>query len=93
MNYEWDEKKAHLNRQKHGIDFADVVSVFEDEAALTIEDDDPDERRFITLGMNALGQLLLVVYTYRAHGIRIISARKATPRERRYYEENDERRI
>lgn len=55
MTYEWDENKAKLNRQKHGIDFADAVSVFADDTAITILDEHPDEERFVTIGMNAFG--------------------------------------
>ena len=86
MNYEWDENKAKSNRQKHGIDFADAVSVFADDTAITILDEHPDEERFATIGMNALGQILVVVYTWRGDNIRIISARKATRPERKQYE-------
>lgn len=86
VDYEWDEDKALTNIQKHGIDFADAVSALEDEEALTREDDDPDEDRYITLGLDALERLLVVVYTFRAERIRLISARRATPRERKQYE-------
>lgn len=86
MSYEWDPRKAQTNFAKHGVDFADAATVLEDEAALTIPDDDPDEERFITIGLDALGRLLVVVYTLRGEDIRLISARKATPRERQQYE-------
>ena len=86
MEYEWDRAKAQTNLRKHGIDFAEVVGVLEDEVALTLDDDDPDEDRFITIGMDALGRILVVVYAWRDERIRIISARKATPRERKQYE-------
>jgi len=86
MDYEWDPNKARTNLQKHGVDFADAVTVLEDESAITLEDDDPDEERFITIGLDALGRLLVVVYTWRAELIRLISARQATPHERKQYE-------
>ncbi len=87
MRYEWDERKASSNVRKHGIDFADAVHVFEDDAASTIPDEFPDEERFVTIGMDAFGRVLVVVYTYRGEqGIRLISARRATARERRQYE-------
>ena len=86
MDYEWDKSKAQTNRRKHGIDFTDAVSVLEDDEALTLDDDDPGEDRFITIGTDALGRILVVVYTWRDEHIRIISARKATPRERKQYE-------
>ena len=89
MNYQWDIKKARVNFRKHGIEFADAVSVFMDGQALTIEDDHPDEQRFITLGMDAFERVLVVVYTYRENSIRLISARKATPREQSQYQEKN----
>ena len=87
MGYEWDPRKAARNLRKHGVAFADAVIALEDELALTLDDDYPDEQRFITLGSDGLGQVLLVVYTFRGENIRIISAREATPRERRQYTE------
>ncbi len=87
VGYEWDPKKAASNLRKHGIDFADAATLFEDESALTVDDDDPEEKRFITIGMDALARVLVVVYTWRRENIRIISARNATPSERRAYEE------
>jgi hypothetical protein len=84
--YEWDVQKAEANFQKHGISFADAVHVFEDEYALTIEDENPGEIRYIILGMDARGRLLVVVYTYRRETIRIISARKASRSESDEYE-------
>lgn len=86
MSYEWDENKAISNHQKHRIDFADAVSVFADDTAITILDEHPDEERFATIGMNALGQILVVVYTWRGDNIRMISARKATRPERKQYQ-------
>jgi uncharacterized DUF497 family protein len=85
MNYQWDKGKAVSNRRKHGVRFADAVTVFSDERALTMEDDFPDEVRFVTLGMDSSGRILLVVFTYRGEAIRIISARKATPLEQQQY--------
>ncbi len=86
MDYEWDEVKAQANRSNHGIDFADAATVFEDNLALTAIDDAPDEERFVTLGMDAMGRLVVVVFTWRGDRIRIISARKATRSVRRDYE-------
>lgn len=85
MNYEWDPHKAKTNLRKHGIDFADAISVFEDDLALQIEDDYPHEQRFVTIGIDSLGRILVVVYTWRGTAIRMISARKATNYERREY--------
>ena len=87
MTYQWDPDKAKSNQKKHGVRFADAVSVFEDENAITIEDEHETESRFITIGRDILLRILVVVYTFRGHIIRIISARKATVRERKIYEE------
>lgn len=87
MTYEWDTAKASTNRRKHGIDFADAATVFADEYALTIPDDNPMEDRFVTLGLDALGRVLVVVFTWRSEQIRIIPARKADSHERRQYED------
>ena len=88
MEYEWDPAKASRNLEKHGVSLADAVGALEDELALTIRDPHSEtEERFITAGMDPLGQLLVVVYSWHDERIRLISARKATSRERRQYEE------
>lgn len=86
MEVEWDERKAAVNRRKHGVDFADAATVLHDELALTIRDDEPDEDRFVTIGADALGRVLVVVYTNRGEHVRLISARRATSHERSQYE-------
>ena len=86
MEFEWDEGKARTNLRKHRVDFADAAAVFEDDRAMTIADDDPDEGRFATIGIDALGRELVVIYTVRGKRTRIISARRATRRERAEYE-------
>lgn len=87
MNYEWDDRKRRINLRRHRIELADAVAVFSDPCALTREDFDHDEQRFVTLGRDALGRLLVVAYTYRElRTIRLISARKAEPHERKQYE-------
>ncbi len=88
MHYEWDKIKAASNIRKHGIRFADAVTVLEDDSALTVEDDSAeDERRFVTIGMNDTLRMLVVVWTERRlDTIRIISARKATAHERKTYD-------
>jgi len=83
---EWDSKKAAANLRKHGIDFAEAATALEDERAITVIDDDLGEDRFVTMGADALGRILVVVFTLRAPRIRLISARRADPRERRRYE-------
>jgi len=90
MSYEWDPNKARSNQKKHGVKFADAVAVFEDENAITIEDEHESESRFITIGRDFLRRILVVVYTFRGLIIRIISARKATAREKKIYEEQNE---
>jgi hypothetical protein len=87
VEVEWDANKAASNLRNHGVDFADAASVLLDDMALTILDDSVDEEdRFVTLGMDALGRLLVVVYTWREDILRLISARPATTGERRRYE-------
>ncbi len=85
IRYQWDKKKADDNFRKHGIYFADAVSVFFDDLALTIEDESSGERRWVTLGCDLFGRTLVVVYGWRGDEIRIISARKASAKERRKY--------
>lgn len=87
MAYEWDCKKSESNLKKHGIDFADAVGVFEDEWSLTLKEHHVgNEQRIVTVGMDFLGRILVVVYTYRGNDIRLISARTATKGERNIYE-------
>jgi len=87
VSFEWDPAKAAANLEKHGVDFADAVSVLSDDFALTVQDPDSEsEERFVSLGTDAYERLLVVVYTWRDERIRIISARRATGRERRRYE-------
>lgn len=85
MDIEWDGKKAVTNLKKHGIDFADSVTVLEDERAITISEEYSDEERFVTIGMDSLSRILVIVYTCRENRIRIISARKATSKEIKQY--------
>jgi len=87
MGFEWNHHKAVSNLGKHGVDFADAATVFDDPLALTLPDQHSDEQRFITLGCDAMGRHLVVVYTWRGENIRLISARRATARERKMYEE------
>ena len=89
MSFEWDEaSKAGINFRKHGVRMPEAIPVFDDPYAITIADEesDPDERRFVTLGMGAAGRVLVVVYTWRGENIRIISARPAEGHEREEYE-------
>jgi len=67
--YQWDLDKAKTNRPKHGVNFADSVEVFEDPRALTIDDPHPREERFITIGIDFLGRVLVVSWTQRGEEI------------------------
>jgi uncharacterized DUF497 family protein len=84
---EWDPAKARTNFTKHSVRFADAVTALEDDSALTMSDlSSVDEERWVPLGLDAFGRVLVVVYTWRGERVRLISAREATPRERRQYE-------
>jgi uncharacterized protein len=87
VGFEWDAEKAASNLRKHGVDFAEAALVFEDAFALTMRDLHSErEERFVTIGNDPQGRLLVVVYTWLGERIRLISARNATSRERREYE-------
>jgi len=88
MTVSWDPEKARANLVKHGVRFSDAESVIFDPGALTKEDEDAEgEQRFVTVGSDALGRVLTVVYSHQGEVIRLISARKATRLERNAYEE------
>ena len=88
MRVIWDVKKAMVNLRNHEIEFSHAATVLDDPMAITVEDTRYGEQRFVTVGSNLLGRILVVVYAYSGEEeIRLISARKATPRERRVYEE------
>lgn len=91
MQITFDPEKDRINRRDHdGISLADVGAVFFDQFAVTLEDRDHDEERFVTLGVDDLGRLLVVAYCYRGdEEIRVFSARHAEPHERRVYEEGE----
>lgn len=88
MEFEWDSRKSATNLRKHGIAFPQAVTVLEnDENAITIFDEaSTGEDRYLTLGNDALGRVLVVTYTTRGDRVRIISARRANNREREEYE-------
>lgn len=92
LEFTWDQTKARANLSKHGVSFDEAQSVFLDDRARLLDDPDhsDDEDRFILLGMSAAPRLLVVVHAYRESAglIRIVSARKANPRERRVYTES-----
>jgi uncharacterized DUF497 family protein len=90
--FEWDQGKAHRNREKHGISFIEASTIFGDPLELTISDPDHSEGeyRFVSIGRSRLGNIVVVSYTERAQNrIRLISARRATKREQAYYEQNN----
>ena len=88
MRISWDPKKAETNLRKHNVRFSDAESVLFDPLALTLEEQSVSvEQRVVTLGADALGRVLVLVYTEVHDGFRIISARRATTSERRRYEE------
>jgi uncharacterized protein len=87
MLVEWDPAKASSNFRKHSVRFADSLAVLEDERAITLRDVEEDEERWVSIGSDSLGRILVVVYTLRAQRIRMISARRATRQERTQYEE------
>jgi uncharacterized protein len=89
MDFEWDETKAEVNEKKHGVSFTEAMTVFAD--PLSVTGYDPrhadDEDRFLTMGTSVVGRLLVVSHTDRGDAVRIISARFATRRERKDYED------
>lgn len=89
IKFEWDENKNEINKAKHKISFEEAKTVFYDEAALIIDDPEhsSEEQRFIILGFSRWANLLVVCHCYRSADsvIRIISARKATINESKFY--------
>lgn len=89
QGFEWDEEKAKANLKKHRVGFDEATTVFTDPFSLTIHDPDhsANEQRYIDIGSSDKGRVLVVVYTERGSNVRIVSCRKATPSERKLYEE------
>jgi hypothetical protein len=89
LTFEWDEKKANENLEKHGVSFDEAKTVFNDPFSVTIYDPDHsiDEHRYIDIGLSSKGRLIVVSYIERGEKIRIISSRKATKKEQKDYEE------
>ena len=92
MEFEWDQNKAAHNLAKHGVSFEEAATLFGDPLAITFFDPDHsnDEDRFLTFGYASNGVLLVVSHTDRGDATRIISARRATRRERKIYESESE---
>ena len=87
MSPKFDPKKNVANIRKHGVSLAVSDGVLNDPLALTVEDDSAEgEQRFVTIGMNSFGSLMVVVYTHCDDDIHLISVRKSDPTERRSYE-------
>ena len=86
--FEWDDEKAGGNLDKHGVSFEEGATIFNDPLISTIPDPDhsEDEERFISIGVSVQGRLLASIHTERAERIRLISCRKATNAERKFYE-------
>jgi uncharacterized protein len=93
LEFEWDKDKAASNQKKHRISFDEAATVFTDPLAAIFDDEvhSQEERREVIVGHSAKNRILLVSFTERAGAIRIISARQATKKERRDYEENPSR--
>jgi uncharacterized DUF497 family protein len=91
MEFEWNSEKAESNYRKHGISFEAAATVFGDALSFTFPDPDHSigESRYVIIGMSQYGELLVVAHTDRDKTIRIISARKATRSERRFYEQGN----
>ncbi len=89
LTFEWDDKKAAANLRKHGVSFEEAASAFGDPLSLTIPDPEHSEaeERCVLLGMTERRRLVVVVHTEQADTVRLMSARLATPAERRDYEE------
>jgi uncharacterized DUF497 family protein len=91
LAFEWDPRKAALNLAKHKVSFDEAVTAFGDPCGRIIDDPhhSAGERRFVLLGQSDRRRLLVVMFTERREAIRLISARSATPHERRVHEEGE----
>lgn len=89
MKFEWDRRKAISNERKHNVSFGEAVSVFRDALSVTYPDVDhsQEEDRFLIIGLSSSGNIVVISHTFRDEAIRIISARKATTKERSFYEQ------
>lgn len=91
MRFEWDKNKARLNLSKHGVSFEEASTVFNDPLSITFPDPDHSigEERYVMIGISSLVQLLVIAHTDRGNTIRLISARKATRQEKKFYEQGN----
>jgi len=94
VEFEWDPDKATVNLKRHRVDFNGAAGVLEDPLSTTFPDEthSEEEIRFLTIGASHRGRILVVAHTERDDTIRIISARRATRREREFYEQGESRR-
>ena len=90
LQFDWNPEKAASNLKKHEVSFEEVATVFDDPAFITLLDEahSHSEERYLTIGLSASNRLLLIAHAERAGKVRLISARKATKNERRFYEED-----
>jgi len=89
MEFEWDPRKAEINKRKHDVSFTEAATVFGDPLAITFTDPDHsiDEDRYLTFGLSRFDRLMVVSHAEQGEKVRIISARPLTRQERRIYEE------
>jgi uncharacterized DUF497 family protein len=89
VEFEWDAEKDRINQQKHGVSFAEAMTVFGDPLARTVSDPrhSVGEYRYLTTGYTSSGRLVIVAHTDRDERIRLITARDAKPKDRRFYEQ------
>jgi len=91
VQFEWDPEKAAANLKRHRVSFSEAAGVLEDPLSTTFPDEahSEQEMRFLTIGASHRGRVLVVAHTERNDTIRIISARRATRREREFYEQGE----
>ena len=91
LTFEWDENKAEANFKKHKVGFEEAKTIFNDPLLLTFPDFEHSngEQRQLSIGMSARSRVLIVVHTDRGKNVRLISGRRATPNERRIYEQGN----
>ena len=89
MKFEWDLSKSELNYRKHGVSFEEAATVFNDSLSVSFPDPGHSvgESRYVMIGISRFGKLLVIAHTDRDEAVRIISAREATRKERRFYEQ------
>jgi hypothetical protein len=89
LGFEWDSDKASQNVEKHHVSFEEAATVFDDPMFITVIDDEHsiDEERYITIGLSSRGRLLMLAHVDRKDYVRIISARRATKKEKQFYAE------